>query len=43
MHERFRRVLGTCSKIFGRVLNFMVPFVDAVLRLKDYNYAVVPH
>jgi hypothetical protein len=43
MHERFRRRLGTCNKIFGLVLNTMTPFADAVLRPKDYNYAVVPH
>jgi hypothetical protein len=43
MHERFRRGLDTCSKIFGLVLNAMVPFANAMLRPKDYNYAVVSH
>jgi hypothetical protein len=43
MHERFMRGLSTCSKIFGLVLNIMVPFADGVFRPKDYNYAVVPH
>jgi len=43
MKERFRRGLSTCSKIFALVLNAMVPFANAVLRPKDYTYAIVPH
>ena len=42
-HEIFRRALGTYSKIFALVLNAMVPFANAVLRPKDYTYAVLPH
>ena len=42
MAERFRRGLGTCSKIFALVLNAIVPFANAVLRPKDYSYVVVP-
>jgi len=43
MKERLQRGLGTCSKIFSLVLSTMVPFANAVLRPKDYTYAVVPH
>ena len=43
MKERFQRGLGTCSKIFSLVLSTMVPFANAVLRPKDYTYAIVPH
>jgi hypothetical protein len=38
---RFRRGLGTCSKIFGHVLNAMVRFANDVLRPTNYTYAVV--
>jgi len=42
MHERFMRGLGTCSKIFARVLNALVHFANDVIRPKDYTYSVVP-
>jgi len=42
MHERFRRGLGTYSKIFALVLNAMVSFANDVIRPKDYTYSVVP-
>jgi len=42
MHERFRRGLGTYSKIFALVLNAMVRFANDVIRPKDYTYSVVP-
>jgi hypothetical protein len=43
MHERFQRGLGTCSKIFGLVLNAMLRFAHDVIRPRDNNYAEVPH
>ena len=42
MKERFRRGLGTYSKIFALVLNAMVRFANDVIRPKDYTYSVVP-
>jgi hypothetical protein len=40
---RFRRGLGTYSKIFGQVLNTMMGFANTVLTPKDYSYVIVPH
>lgn len=39
MHERFRRGLGTCSKIFGKVFNAMLRFAHDVIRPRDNTYA----
>lgn len=42
MEERFRRGLGTCSKMLQEALNAMMPWADAMLRPKDTSYKVVP-
>jgi len=42
MHERFRRGLGTCSKVFSHVLAAMTRFADDVLRPRDTTYSVLP-
>ena len=42
MHERFRRGLGTCSKVFAHVLATMTGFADDIIRPRDTSYAVVP-
>ena len=42
MHERFRRGLGTCSKVFAHVLAAMTGFADDIIRPRDTSYAVVP-
>jgi hypothetical protein len=43
MHERFRRGLGTCSTIFGKVLNAVLRFAHDVIKPRDNTYAEVPH
>jgi len=42
MHERFRRGLGTCSKVFAHVLAAMTGFANDIIRPRDTSYAVVP-
>ena len=42
MHERFRRGLGTCSKVFSHVLAAMTRFADDVLRPGDTSYSGKP-
>ena len=41
MHERFRRGLGTCSKVFAHVLTCMTRLTNDILRPRDYTYSVV--
>ena len=41
MHERFRRGLGTCSKVFSHVLAAMTRFADDMIRPWNTTYAVV--
>ena len=42
MHERFRRGLGTCSKVFSHVLAAMTRFTDDVIRPRDTSYSGLP-
>ena len=42
MHERFRRGLGTCSKVFAHVLAAMTGFANDIIRPRDTSYSGVP-
>ena len=42
MHERFKRGLGTCSKVFSHVLAAMTRFANDMIRPRDTSYLVLP-